>query len=154
MSQPAIKPTRRCFTVFFLLGFVLTIAGRSASGADLKLQARLVWGANDNPATINFNLTDPELTTCLRHNFPKWTNYFEITNLTSVIPLNETREFRMSDRCTLKVKNLGGSAVAVDCIGQGKPVSKGTNTLPCIYSGTATNETGWFIQLRTVEDKK
>ena len=77
----------------------------------------------------------------------------EITNLAAVIPLNQSRDLRMSDRCTLTIKNLGSSLVAVDCIGQGKPISKGTNTLPCVYAGTNADDTGWFIRLRSLPAK-
>lgn len=60
----------------------------------------------------------------------------------------------MSDQFTLVVRNLGSSNVAVDFIGQGRPVSKGTNTLPCIYSGANADDTAWFISLRSLDDKK
>lgn len=129
------------------------LAGRASLGADLRLEAELIWGANDPPATVKHKLADPALAAALRHNF-KWTNYYLITNLAAVIPLKQSRDLRMSDHCTLTITNLGSSLVAVDCIGQGKPVSKGTNTLPCVYAGTNANDTGWFIRLRSLDSKK
>jgi hypothetical protein len=137
-----------------LLLMALTFTGGCgpAPSGGLNLEAKLIWGANDPPATINHNLVDPDLAATLRRNF-KWTNYYEITNLDAGIPLNESRAVRMSDSCTLNIRNLGSSLVAVDCIGQGKQISKGTNTLPCVYAGTNADDTAWFIRLRSLDDK-
>jgi hypothetical protein len=154
MSQPANPTSRRRFPALFLLSLAVNLAalgGQAPAGA-LNLEAKLIWGANDPPAAVKHNLTDPALAATLRRNF-KWTNYYEITNISAVIPINQSRAVRMSDDCTLNIKNLGSSLVAVDCIGQGRQVSKGTNTLPCIYAGTNANDTAWFIRLRSLDDK-
>ena len=45
------------------------------------------------------------------------------------MPLNQSRDLKMSDACTIRVKNLGGSRVEVSCIGHGKQVHKGAYTL-------------------------
>jgi hypothetical protein len=150
MRQPAPPACRRRFTALLLLA--LNLAALAAVAADLKLEAKLIWGANDPPATVNHNLEDPALAAALRRNF-KWTNYCEITNLAAVIPLNQSRLLRLSDRCTVSIKYLGSSLVAVDCLNEGKQISKGTNALPCIYSGTNLDDTAWFIRLRSLDDK-
>jgi hypothetical protein len=41
----------------------------------------------------------------------------------------------------------------VDCIGQGRQISNGTNTLPCVYAGTNADDTAWFVRLRSLDDK-
>ena len=152
MSRQTHQTSRRPLPAIFLLALVLSLAAGSALAADLRLETKLIWGSDDRPATVHYNLADPALAATLRHNF-KWTNYYEITNLSAVIPLNQTRVVRMSDQCTLTITNLGSSLVAVDCVGQGKPISKGTNGLPCVYAGTNANETGWFIHLRSLDAK-
>jgi hypothetical protein len=153
MNPSAHRTCPRRFPVLWLLALALNLTALATCAGDLKLEARLIRGANDSPASVNGNLVDPALAATLRHNF-KWTNYYEITNLTAVIPLNQSRDVQLSDRVTLKIKNLGSSLVAVDCIGRGQPVSKGTNMLPCIYCGTNTDDTAWFIHLRSADDKK
>jgi hypothetical protein len=153
MSQPVHSIFFRRWPALLLLFLAFNLAILGALAADLRLEAKLIWGANLGPAAVNHTLVAPPLAATLRDNF-KWTNYYEITNLTALIPLNQSRDLRMSDRCTLKIKNLGSSLVAVDCIGQGKPVSKGTNSLPCIYSGTNADDTAWFIRLRSLDGKK
>jgi len=149
---PHLVGACRVALLFLALALNFAGAGGPAPSGGLKLEAKLIWGANDPPTTVNHTLADPDLAATLRRNF-KWTNYYEITNLAAVIPLNQSRDVRMSDHCTLTIRNLGSSLVAVDCMGLGKQVSKGTNTLPCVYAGTNANDTGWFIRLRSLDAK-
>jgi hypothetical protein len=131
------------------LALMLATVGGVALAADLQLQATLIWGANDPPAAVNHPVADPALCSSLRTcTASKWTNYYEITNLTAVIPLRQNRDVQMSDRCTLKISNLGSSQVAIDCIAHGQQISRGTNTLPLILGSNDTNQTAWFVSLR------
>jgi hypothetical protein len=127
--------------------FVATVA----SAGDLKLEARLVWGTNDEKGGPNCKPVDPTLYEKLHGTF-KWKSYFEITNRLAGIPLNQTRDVKMSDHCTLRIKNLGGSRVEINCIGEGKEVHKGAYTLTppkwVVLGGNSTNNTAWFIGLR------
>ena len=63
MSLPAHPACRRRFPAFFLpaLALALGLAGQAALAADLNLEAQLIWGANDSPATVKHVLADPEL---------------------------------------------------------------------------------------------
>jgi hypothetical protein len=132
----------------------LALGGGSAAlrAADLQLEATLIRGTNDSAATALYPLAPAALTASLRRNF-QWTNYYQVTNLMVDIPLNESRDVTMSDRCTLKIKNLGSSRVAVDCIGQGKQISRGTNTLPFILGSDDKNNTAWFVSLELNDAK-
>jgi hypothetical protein len=154
MSQLAHQSSLRRIAALLPLALALHLAAADspAPAGGLKLEAKLIWGANDPPASVKHNLVDAPLAATLRRNF-KWTNYYEITNLSAGIPLNQSRAVRMSDRCTLNITYLGSSLVAVDCIGQGRQISKGTNTLPCIYAGTNTDDMAWFIRLRSLDDQ-
>jgi hypothetical protein len=95
---------------------------------------------------------DAELSANLHRMF-KWKNYFEITNQVADIPENKTRDLKMSDRCTLRIKNLGGSRVEINCIGEGKEVHKRADTLLphtwLVLGGNDKNNTAWFIGLRS-----
>ncbi|HXR08585.1 MAG TPA: hypothetical protein VN765_14715 [Candidatus Acidoferrum sp.] len=153
MSRHVHPPPPWRFPALVLLLLALPLAASSSLAADLKLEARLIRGANGGAAPVKSNAVDPALAASFRRNF-KWTNYYQITNLAAVIPLNQSRDVRLSDRFTLKIKNLGSSKVAVDCLGRGQPVSRGTNTLPCVYCGTNSDDTAWFIHLRSLGDKK
>jgi len=140
---------------FFLAVAMLTATSVAVLADDLKLQAKLIWGSNDNPEDIKHKPVGHELAETLQRMF-KWKNYYEITNHIGTIPLNKSCDFKMSSRCMLKIKNLGSSRVEVSCIGEGKQVSKGTHTLPAkwlVLGGNDTNNTAWFVGLRALDSK-
>jgi hypothetical protein len=134
--------------------FLITAA--AAHAADLKLEAKLVWGANDDKCDATCKAVDNDLACKLNAMF-KWKHYYEITNRTASIALNRACDLKMSDRCTLQIKNLGDSRIEINCIGQGKRVSKGAYTLVppkwLVLGGNATNDTAWFIGLRAIDPK-
>ncbi len=139
---------RRLFLL--CLPFVLAL---SAGAADLTLEAHLIWASNET-SDPRYHAAPDDLSGKL-HMIYKWTSYFEITNQIRSIPARESRDFRMSDKCVLKIKNLGDSRIEVNCIGQGKQVSKGIHTITpgqwVILAGNAKNNTAWFISLRPVD---
>jgi hypothetical protein len=138
-----------------LTAAVLAATALDARAEDLKLQAKLIWGSNDKPEDIQHKRVNHELAGDLQRTF-KWQNYFEITNQIALIPVNKSYDFKMSSRCTLKIKNLGASRIEVSCIGEGKQVSKGVHTLPAkwlVLGGNDTNNTAWFVGLRALDSK-
>jgi hypothetical protein len=139
----------------FFSAFLLAAA--AAKAADITLEAQLVWGTNDEKGGPNCKPVDADLAACLHRTF-RWTNYFEITKQGAIIPEKQTRDLKMSDRCTLRVKNLGGSRVEINCIGQGKEVHKRADTLLphtwLVLGGNDTNNTAWFIGLRSEDGAK
>ncbi|MGA2748954.1 MAG: hypothetical protein ABSG59_09280 [Verrucomicrobiota bacterium] len=139
-----------------LLSILILGPGFAATAADIKLEAKLVWGTSDDKGDANYKPIDAALAGKL-HGMFKWKSYYEITNRTATIPLNTIASLKMSDQCTLRVKYLGASRVEVDCIGQGKQVTKGTSTLEpakwLVLGGNCTNNTAWFIGLRAIDSK-
>ncbi|MGP8199942.1 MAG: hypothetical protein ACLQU4_10610 [Limisphaerales bacterium] len=127
-----------------------------AGAADLKLEARLIRGANDGSETVKYKPADPELSAKLRRMF-KWSNYYEITNATAGIALNKNCDLKLSDACTIRVKNLGGSRVEVNCIGHGKQLCQGAYALTppqwLVLGGNDTVDTAWFVGLRAIDTK-
>jgi len=146
----------RQFFNFLLAGIACSVTALPARAADLKLEARLIWGANDDKETVKYEPVDPQLSGKLHRMF-KWKNYYEITNKTAGIDLNKSCDLKMSDACTIRVKNLGASRVEVNCIGQGKQVHKGTYTLVppqwLVLGGNGSDNTAWFVGLRALDDK-
>jgi hypothetical protein len=136
----------------FLTAFLLAAA---AGAADLKLEAQLVWGTNDEKGGPNCKPVDAGLAAKLHGTF-KWKSYFEITNQVASIPVNKTRDLKMSDHCTLRIKNLGGARVEINCIGEGKEVNKGSYNLTppkwVVLGGNSPDDTAWFIGLRSDDD--
>ncbi len=146
----------RQFNHFLLAGIAFSAMTLSVRAADLKLEARLIWGANDDKETVKYQPVDPELSGKLHRMF-KWKNYYQITNKTAGIVLNQNSDLKMSDACTIRVKNLGGSRVEINCIGHGKQVHKGTYTLApaqwLVLGGNDTADTAWFVGLRALDGK-
>jgi hypothetical protein len=146
---------RRFFHVL-AAGFLLGAMTVTARAADLNLEARLIWGANAETNAVNVEPLDPQLSEKLHHAF-KWLNYYQITNKLANIPLGHSRDLKMSDSCTIRVKNLGSSRVEVSCIGRGKPVHKGNYALVppqwLVLGGSSTDDTAWLVVLRSVDKK-
>jgi hypothetical protein len=139
-----------------ILIFGLLMAVMSAGAADMKIEAKLIWGSNDPADTIKHKLVqDPKLNADL-HRIFKWSNYYEITNQTVLVAQNKSTVLQMSQKCKLDVKNLGSSRVSVNCIGNGKPVSKGEHSLApgkwFTLAGNDKNNTAWFVVMRSVVD--
>lgn len=138
--------------VLFLL-FVASPAETLA--ADLKIEARLVWGTNEDKSP-NHKPVDSALAKKLSKVF-KWHNYFEINRIVATVPENQSTNINMSSKCVLEVKNLGNARVEVKLIGKGKLVSKSAQTLTpgedLIVAGDDKNDTAWFVVIRSVDSR-
>jgi len=133
--------------------FGLLLAVMSTRAADLKLEAKLIWGSNDPTNKVQHPLVqDPKLSSHLQRIF-KWANYYEINTKTISIPQTKSADLQMSDKCKLEVKNLGANRIDVSCIGKGKPVSRGTHSLQpgqwFTLGGNDANNSAWFVVMRS-----
>jgi hypothetical protein len=133
--------------------FGLVLAVMSTRAADLKLEAKLIWGSNDPTNKVQHPLVkDAKLSSHL-HRIFKWDNYYEINTKVVSIPQAKTGTLQMSEKCKLDVKNLGGNRIEVNCIGKGKPVSHGTQSLPpgqwFTLGGNDKNNSAWFVVMRS-----
>jgi hypothetical protein len=137
-----------------IFGLLLTLM--SARAADLKLEAKLIWGSNDPTNKVQHPMVkDPKLSSHL-HRIFKWNNYYEINTKSVSIPQTKTTDLQMSEKCKLEVKNLGANRIDVSCIGKGKPVSRGTHSLSpgqwFVLGGNDKNNSAWFIVMRSTSD--
>jgi hypothetical protein len=143
-------------TTRFLVASMFLCAVAAARAADLRLEATLVWGTDDEKPPANCKAVEADLAVKL-HGMFRWKNYFEITHRIATVPKNQTRDLKMSEHCTLQVRNLGASRVEINCIGRGKPVYKDACTLVppkwFVLAGDAANETAWFVALRSSPSK-
>jgi len=135
---------------------VLGAVAGPARGADLKLEARLILGANEGHEAVKYKPADAELCAKLHRMF-KWSHYYEITNQTAGLALNQSCDLKMSDTCTIQVKNLGGLRVQVHCLGHGKELCKGAYDLAppqwLVLGGNDAADTAWFVGLRAIDNK-
>jgi hypothetical protein len=133
----------------------LLIAMMSARAADMKLEAKLIWGSNDPTNKVQHTvIKDPKLSSDL-HRIFKWDNYYEINTKQIAVAPNKTEILQMSEKCKLELKNLGSNWLEVNCIGKGKQVSKGKHSLApgkwFTLAGNDKNNTAWFVVMRTTE---
>lgn len=113
-------------------------------------QVRLIWASNDaaSPDPSHKKL-DSELTAFLGKSF-KWSSYYEVNSKIVSVPVNGKQEIKLSEACTVKIKNLGKSWLEADLLGKGKPVSNTKAKLEkwVILAGEDKNATGWFVVIR------
>lgn len=137
----------------WLVAAILGLFPSKAAAADLKLEAVLVWGTNDEKSPDpNHKPVSPAIARKLK-DF-KWTHYFEVSRKEFSVGKDEAR-VQMSKDCVLVVKNPGKGQVEVTLIGKGKPVGTIKQQLrkgeTLVTGGNASNSTGWFIVIKQVD---
>ncbi len=144
------------FRVAIALLAVGFLAG-SARAQALKIEAQLIWGTNDpqspDPA---HKAIDAHLAKRLSDSPYRWKNYFQVNRVEVEIPVGVTKtNLPVSKHCELDIKNLGDSRVEVRLHGNGKPVSKHTESLAngwqLILAGDAKNDTAWLVVIKKVD---
>ena len=149
----------RTFIFKWCAGFVLGAGAlglfpANASAGDMKLQATLVWGTNDDKSPDpSHKPVDAEIAKKLKAF--KWSHYFEICSKEVSVVRNGEARVPMSKDCEITVKNLGKGQVEVTLVGKGKVVGTIKQKLPkgetLVTGGNATNSTGWFIVIKQVD---
>jgi hypothetical protein len=140
--------------VFCLMAMLL--AAEAVQASDLKLQAQLIWGTNDEKSpNPEHKPVDPVLAKKLGKIF-KWKNYFEVNRQNAMIPSRQSRKLTMSKRCVIEVQELEGPRVEVRLFGDGKLVNKTVEALTpgglLTVAGPDKNENAWFIVLQAEEN--
>jgi len=123
-----------------------------AAEGDLKLEAQLVWGTNDQPKNESLKAVTPEIAKKLQRLPFKWERYFVMHEKSFSATAKDTTDVEMSKNCKITVKNLGDERIELTIIGKGKSVGKITQSLKnghtLVTGGNAENFSGWFIVLR------
>ena len=87
----------------------------------------------------------------------KWKNYFVVNRVIKPVPSRGSNHFKLSDECTIEIKELEGPKVEVKLIGKGKEVHKTTLTISTgqsvVYSGDDKNQSAWFVIITELEEK-
>jgi len=130
---------------------VVAIAGLAfqARAEELKIEAKLIWGTNDDTSPdASHKPVDKELAKRLGNIF-KWKNYFEVNRVNATIPSRGTRKLQMSKACTVEITEVAGPKVEVTLFGKGKMVNRTVESLSkggCFtIGGPDKNETAWFV---------
>jgi hypothetical protein len=151
----------RCFRrsvwpVFCTLG-CLVLLQVQAAGTNLTLDLQLIWATNDTQSSNpDHKPIDPDLAKKLGKAPYKWNNYFLIGRQTVEIPAGQGKKgIKLSDHCSLDMKNLGEDRVEALLYGEGKPVSKHVEKLtkdwPVVFGGDAKNNTAWLVVIQKLD---
>jgi hypothetical protein len=141
-------------TLVWLLALLTVAPSVRAVAEDLKFEAVLIWGTNDDtspdPAHKPVSAAVAKKLECF-----KYTHYFEVNRRQFTLAAGGTAKTRLSKDCELSVKNLAKDQFEVTLIGKGQPTAtikkelKKGNTL--VTGGNAANATAWFVILKQVD---
>jgi len=142
----------------YLLALLL-LAGNTVDilAANLKLEAKLIWGTDDDKSpNPEHKEVDPATREKLRKVF-KWKNYFVVNRVVKEVPSRASNRFELSKKCTIEIKELEGPRVEVKLIGDGKEVHKTIKTISkgdsVVYSGDDKNQSAWFVIITELDEK-
>lgn len=132
-------------------------AALPALAEDIKIEAVLIWGTNDEKSpNPKHKLVDAKTAESLRKVFA-WKNYFEVRRKTGVVPNRGTNSFAISDECTIEIAELEGPKVGVLLIGKGKPQNRTVKALSrgesFILGGDVKDGSAWFIIISQLDEK-
>lgn len=143
----------RCFLALLLLA----ASAPQTFAANLKLEAKLIWGSDDEKSpNPDHKQVDSATKEKLRKVF-KWQNYFVVNRSVKEVPSRGSNKFELSKECTIEIKELEGPKIEVKLIGKGKEVHKTTLTInkgeSVVYSGDDKNQSAWFVIITELGDK-
>jgi hypothetical protein len=126
------------------------------AAADLKVEAKLIWGTNDehyaNPK--KYTHVDEPTAEKLRKYF-KWKHYFVVHQQTTNVLSRQTKRLKMSEPCSIDITELPGDRVEVTLFGQGKAVNKSVQPLKkgelLVIGGGDKDDSAWFVIVTQLE---
>jgi hypothetical protein len=141
----------------WLLAFCFFAAAVPVPAKELKLEAKLIWGTNDDKSPDpSHKPIDPATAEKLKKVF-KWKNYFVVTNQVKIVPSRGSNRFELSKQCTIEVTELEGPRVEVKLIGEGKEVNKTVKPLSkgesITYGKDDKNDNAWFVIITELDEK-
>lgn len=142
-----------CACVLFVAALLLPLGSVAADSAGcMKIEAQLIWGANDSKPDSKLRPVGSVLSGKLKHSPFKWEHYYEVHREDFKICPNEEKTVTMSRHCYIVVKNVGNNQIKFQLYGKGKLANTVTQELPkgqlLITGGDAENSTAWFVVIR------
>lgn len=148
-------PTR--LAGWFLMAILSVFTALQAQAVELKVEARLIWGTNDDKSPDPSHKPVDDATAAKLRKIFKWKNYFEVNKIVSTVPSRGAQKFQMSKKCLIEITELPGPNVEVKLVGDGKPVNKTTKGLrkgeSFTLGGEDKNGSAWFVIVTELEEK-
>ena len=142
---------------FWRLFVVSLFAAVPAFAEEIKIEAVLIWGTNDDKSPDpNHKLVDSKTAQELRKVFA-WKNYFEVSRTSGTVPNRGTNSFTVSKHCTVEIAELEGPKVGVLLIGKGKPQNRTIKALSrgesFVLGGDVKDGSAWFVIISQLDEK-
>lgn len=131
------------------------LTGTARASESGRVEVILVWATNDERSPDpKHKPVDAELARKLGKSPYRWKHYFEVSRQTPSIPTGQTKkDIKISEKCTLDIRNLGNDWMEIKLYGDGKLISTHKEELPLILAGDAKNDTAWLVVIKKVEAK-
>jgi hypothetical protein len=122
------------------------IAGEAAS----KLEAQLIWGSNEEKSPDPSHKPVEAGVRKKLQNVFKWKHYFEVSRRTISVPDKKTSgKVRLSAKCEVEARNLGGLNMEVKLFGEGKYLISKRHTFAAgdslVLAADDKEGTAWFV---------
>lgn len=151
-------PTRRLWLFAFAAGLLALLAHRAwAATSNLKFEAQLVWGTNDEKsAKPGLKPVEERVREKLAALPIRWEHYFEINRKAFELPPGGKEHVRLSEKCSVEVRSVEGKKIEVRWYNQKKELV-GRQTQPLrkgemiVLGGNAPNATCWLVILKRLE---
>ncbi|HXF10591.1 MAG TPA: hypothetical protein VN625_07370 [Desulfuromonadaceae bacterium] len=111
---------------------LIACAGANAFAAqgDLKLEAQLILGSNDEkPKDSGLKPVTKDIEKKLKRLPLKWEHYYVESGKKFTVGSDGTKKFSLSKTCAVSVKNLGEERVELTLVNQDKTVGRITQSL-------------------------
>jgi hypothetical protein len=131
----------------------VTLFAGTARAESGRVEVILVWATNDERSPDpKHKPVDAELARKLGKSPYRWKNYFEVNRQKLAIPTSQAKkDIKISDKCTLDIRNLGNDWMEIKLYGDGRLISTHKEELPLILAGDAKNDTAWLVVIKKVE---
>jgi len=133
--------------------FLVTCVGGQVQAGEIKLEAQLIWGTNDEKSPDpKHKSVESKVAKKLKKLPFKWQHYFEVNRQQFSVSQGESKKIVLSKDCEIKVRNAGNQSVELTIFGKGECIGKISQALPkdelLVTGGNAANFTSWFVVLR------
>lgn len=140
-----------------LAGLLLMGLPMAVSAKEIRVEAKLVWGTNDEKSPKKEHVPVDKMTAEKLRKVFKWKNYFVENKVVGTIPSRGSNQFKLSPQCTIEITELEGPKVEVKLVGNGKDVHRMVKDLNkgewFVYSGDDKNECAWFAIITLLDEK-
>jgi hypothetical protein len=146
----------RYLAVCAVVLFGLTLAEdakKEQAQSETKYIAILIWATDGSkPDDPHLKDVDEHFRGKLKKIF-KWQNYYEVNRQTFTLKNGEKNKMvKLSEKCELKLDQSEQEGMAVELIGEGKPMKKVKQAMPLtdwlVVGGDDKNATAWFVVIK------